>query len=397
MQSLCILGRQPKLGLAELESLFGSEHVTPFGNDFALSDVPSQEIPFDRIGGSIKLCRVIEQTPANDWRALEKRLLAVAPDLAQNAREGKITCGVSVYGGSVSEKDILATGLRLKKVIKSATGQSVRLVPNQPNETALTTAQILHNKLHTQNGLELVVAIHEGTTIIAKTVSEQNIIAYTKRDQNRPKRDARVGMLPPKLAQIIVNLAVGTLSEHKISTILDPFCGTGVLLQEAALMGYDVYGTDIAPRMIEYSAANLTWLNETHKLIPLKATLQTGDATTYEWKEPFQAVAAEGYLGQPFTGFPTEPKLREVTQTCNLIAKKFLQNLANQIPSGTRIAIGLPTWHKPNGTFVQLNLLDQLDDLGYNRLSFAHVSAEELLYYRPDQVVARQLLVITRK
>ena len=33
------------------------------------------------------------------------------------------------------------------------------------------------------------------------------LMAMLIRDQNRPKRDARVGMLPPKLAQIMINLA----------------------------------------------------------------------------------------------------------------------------------------------------------------------------------------------
>jgi hypothetical protein len=37
----------------------------------------------------------------------------------------------------------------------------------------------------------------------------QDIDAYAERDFERPMRDAFVGMLPPKLAQIMLNLAVG--------------------------------------------------------------------------------------------------------------------------------------------------------------------------------------------
>lgn len=397
MQSIFFLGRQPRLGIAELESLLGSEHIALLDEHYAVSDLAPETLPFSRIGGSVKLTRILKQLDTQDWRTIEKALLSLAPPTIPQNGEGKITCGVSVYGGTVNTKEILATGLRIKKALKSATGQSVRLVPNQAGEPALSSAQILHNKLHKQNGVEFVVIIHADKSIIARTIAEQDINAYARRDQNRPKRDARVGMLPPKLAQIIVNLAVGSAPEQQSYTILDPFCGTGVVLQEAALMGYNLYGSDIEQRMIEYTAANLTWLNETHSLTPLEANLEVGDATSHQWNEPFHAVAAEGYLGQPFTGFPTEAKLREVTQTCNLIAKKFLVNLAGQVPSGTRIAIGLPAWHKPNGNFVHLNMLDQLEELGYNRVSFAHVSAEELLYYRPNQVVARELLVITRK
>lgn len=395
MKTLLILGRQSNLGIAELESVVGADHIVPFGAGFALSDIPASEFPFNRLGGSMKLCSVLGSSNTTDWHSLEKEVIHHASSLQFGTADGKITCGLSIYGIAVGPKDIMASGLRIKKALKKATGRSVRLVPNQNELTALSSAQILHNGLTHQNGAEIVVIGGENKTFICRTVAEQDIIAYSRRDQNRPKRDARVGMLPPKLAQIILNLGVGQAQPP--FTVLDPFCGTGVVLQEAALLGYNLYGSDLEQRMIEYTAENLTWLNETHKLPPIDVTLQTGDATTHTWDEPFGAVAAEGYLGQPFTGFPSEPKLREVTHTCNQIAKGFLKNIAPQIASGTRLCIALPAWLHPNGRIERLKLLDQLSDLGYNRISFAHVSAEELLYYRPDQVVARDLLVITRK
>jgi len=226
-------------------------------------------------------------------------------------------------------------------------------------------------------------------------VREQDIAAYAARDQNRPKRDARVGMLPPKLAQIIVNLAAGA---EPTGTVLDPFCGTGVLLQEAALMGYGVYGSDLEPRMVDYTRKNLEWLQQEHSdLGPLQPQLEVGDATTYTWEPTPAIVACEGYLGQPFTGFPRPEKLREVTNTCNLIMKKFLRNAADQLEPGTRLCIGLPAWRRPDGSFEHLKLLDSLEEMGYNRVSFVHVEAPKLLYYRDDQFVARELLVITRK
>ena len=82
---------------------------------------------------------------------------------------------------------------------------------------------------------------------LVKLEGVQNISAYAMRDQKRPKRDAFVGMLPPKLAQIMINLALGD-QEPKDKLLLDPFCGTGVLLQEALLMGLKVYGTDLSQK-----------------------------------------------------------------------------------------------------------------------------------------------------
>ena len=57
-KSICILGRQPALGLAELESLYGAEHVRPLAGH-ALLDVPAEDIDFRRLGGTIKVARTI--------------------------------------------------------------------------------------------------------------------------------------------------------------------------------------------------------------------------------------------------------------------------------------------------------------------------------------------------
>ena len=52
-KSLFILGRQPAIGRAELESLLGAEHVQPVGEHMA-SDISPDEIDFARIGSSIR-------------------------------------------------------------------------------------------------------------------------------------------------------------------------------------------------------------------------------------------------------------------------------------------------------------------------------------------------------
>jgi len=390
-QSILLLGRQPMLGLAELESLYGN-HVIPFGENTALLDIPAEDIAFARLGGSSKLARVLTTLPGANWRRIEGTLLKLAPQLPR--AEGKFTLGLSVYGEITHLKDIQATALRLKKSIRAQDpSQSVRISQNK--SATLSSAQVIHDGLTSSKGAELIVVRSGDHVIIGQTVAEQDIEAYAARDQGRPKRDARVGMLPPKLAQIIINLATADTAG---ATLLDPFCGTGVVLQEASLMGYGVYGTDLEPRMIEYTEKNLRWLSGQYEsLANLAPQLEQGDATTHTWKPTPGIVACEGYLGQPFSGFPSSEKLREVSHTCNQIMKGFLKNIHSQIEPGTRLCIGLPAWRQKDGSFVHLNLLDSLEELGYNRISFVHVDAKDLLYYREDQFVARELLVITRK
>lgn len=411
MQSVMILGRQPRLGLAELESIYGAEALRSVGKQAAVVDIDPCLLAFDRLGGSVKFCKMLTTLDTIDWKAIEKFLIQVAPGHSQRLPEGKLLLGLSIVGFDISLKQLEATGLNIKKVVRK-TGRPVRLVPNKAAE--LNAAQVIHNKLTGPNGWELVF-IKDGTqTVVAQTIKVQDIESYTKRDRTRPKRDAKVGMLPPKLAQIIINLATGRLPEETLSNIcdipadqeipmvrldnqlLDPFCGTGVLLQEAALMGYDIYGTDLEKRMVEYSEQNLGWLSENYGLAPVCCRLETADATDHTWNEPVDMVASETYLGRPFTSSPDPETLARTIADCNLIIKKFLKNIAPQLKSGTRLCLAVPAWQTKPGQFKYLPLIDQIRDLGYNRISFEHIRDEKLLYYREDQIVARQLLVITR-
>jgi hypothetical protein len=126
-------------------------------------------------------------------------------------------------------------------------------------------------------------------------------------------------------------------------------------------------------------------------------SLEVGDATEHNWRRPFSAVATETYLGRPLSGWPNPEKLQEIIGTCNVIIHKFMRNLAAQTPAGTRLCLAVPAWQAPNGHLYHLPILDQLEVLGYNRVSFSWASEQEMVYRRPDQLVARELLVITRK
>lgn len=388
MKSLIILGRQPALGLAELESLYGAKVLCPVGPEAVLIDLEPNLIDFNRLGGSIKLTRVLAELPTTNWRDIEDYLVKTIGDQLKHVPEGKFKLGLSTYGLRVRANEINASALRLKKLIK-AEGRSVRVVPNKT--PALNSAQVLHNSLTGATGWELVFYRSGNKTILAQTVAEQDIEAYSRRDQNRPMRDAKVGMLPPKLAQIIINLTCPPTG----STVLDPFCGTGVVLQEALLMGYAVYGTDLEPRMIEYSRANLDWLHQ-QRDGNFDMRLEAGDATKHRWQMPSAlVVAGETYLGKPLSKEPTPELLHTIMEECDRIHRGTLDNLHRQLPKGTRLCLAVPAWRVKNG-FKHLRTLDYLRELGYNRIELKFARASELIYFREDQLVARELVILER-
>lgn len=387
---IAILGRQPAIGVAELEQTFGSDTVRWFSDNSAT--IKTDDFDISRLGGTLKAGRVVAELPVGDWHKTSTKIVQEYLRIWVRV-EGKITLGISVYGFDTNTRDVQKTGIILKQKLKK-NGVSLRLIPNP--ELALNSATSHHNKLGlSDNKVELIVVrARGGKIIIAESTGAQNITAYTRRDQQRPKRDAFVGMLPPKLAQIMINLA-HLPSPDSTTRILDPFCGTGVVLQEAALMGYDVYGTDLSDKMIDYSGVNLDWLKETHHVTP-KVTLFTADATSARWDDPIAAVVCEGYLGQPFSAPPSAVKLDQVRKNCQHIMASFLENISAQLEPGTPLCIAIPAWRDEQGRFTHLPLTQAVEKYGFKHIEFAGVERSDLMYYREDQIVARELLVLTK-
>lgn len=382
---IAILGRQPALGVAELEQLYGASSVRWFSDSSAIVDSP--KFDFNHLGGTQKAGRIVAEL-SGDWRKVSMRIVREYT-LAWADHQGKITLGLSAYGFTATAREVQKTGIILKSKLKEK-GVSLRLVPNA--EPALNTATSHHNKLGlSDNHVELlVVRAGNGKVVVAESVGAQNITDLASRDQARPRTDSFVGMLPPKLARMMINLT-GVASGR----VLDPFCGTGVLLQEAALLGFDVYGTDLSEKMVRYSTENLDWLTNRYSL-DSKVVIEQGDAMTHAWVGSLDAIATETYLGQPFSAPPSPAKLTEVRGNCNHIISEFLKNIAPQLDDGTPLCVAVPAWRDTTGNFTHLPLVKNLGKLGYKQITLQHVTAEQLLYYREDQVVAREILLLKR-
>src|SRR3954453_17438582 len=102
MQSVMILGRQPALGLAELESIYGAGALQPVGRQAVIVDVDPCLLAFDRLGGSTKFCKLLTVLGTTDWKEIEKFLLQVSPGHSESMPEGKMLLGLSVIGLEVS-------------------------------------------------------------------------------------------------------------------------------------------------------------------------------------------------------------------------------------------------------------------------------------------------------
>ena len=400
---IAILGRQPAIGVAELESVFGGEKIRVLNREVALID--SNKLNVSHFGSILKTGEIVHEIESTDWHKIKPIVLKKVLDDNKKANS-KITIGISTYSVRTSPREISDLLSKIKQSAKKD-GISIRIIDGR--KLSLSTAISHNNKLGlSDKKREIIIASSKNKTFIALSEGSQNISAYARRDQNRPKRDAFVGMLPPKLAQTMINLGAGE-NQPQIQAlfgkktfenpeILDPFCGTGTVLQEATLKGFEVFGTDLSDKMIDFSQENLDWFKQEFRPHGKIGKIYQADATHEKWDfaPKLSTVVCETYLGQPFSAPPSPKKLAEVRENCNRIISNFLKNLARQIPEGTQICIAVPAWKNQNGNFSHLPLIDFLEELGYNRREFMRVKPQDLIYYRENQVVARELLVLIR-
>ena len=151
-----------------------------------------------------------------------------------------------------------------------------------------------HPKVNLKNpSTILFFSFHKNKIIILKEIKKLKHTFEQRKSHKTPV--LRPIAMHPKLARTMVNLL------HPAKTITDPFCGTGTILVEAALMKLHPIGYDIDPQMISLSKKNL-------KHQKLKAKLKQADATKIKAKSiatelPFARNTKKQDLIQLYTNF----------------------------------------------------------------------------------------------
>lgn len=372
--TLFILGSHRTLSIAELFMRYPKGKFVAVGQDWALMDLPIElgQKDLDALGGTIKVAKVLEEVTGGNVNNV------LASTLAQRDTGTKIEYGVSVYG--IAERQLRPLLIGLKKTLQKSEIKS-RFINN--NFQNITAAQY---KSIRGKGVEYLV-VKEGTRHwVAETVGMQDIDAYSKRDYGKPFRDMKMGMLPPKLAQILINLTGVS------GTIWDPFCGSGALVMEGLLMGHPMLGSDIHAERVEGAKKNIEWARVEFG-IKVSSELLQHDATKSHTLF-FDAIAAEADLGMPHSQQIRPDILGKIISDLDQLYIRFFQNL-KAMKCNKPVVIALPFFRHADGReqFME-KTLRSVEDLGFERTPLLPeiLKAEDRLslrYSRPDQSVGR--------
>ena len=372
-----LLGRAERLSVHEIRAtLVRSGHqIDTLTVTSGVALVKATPIPdatwFASLGGSVKFGAVVGE-PLTDERAMRSVLVeAIGADA---------TIGLSILGGKLSA-GVVASGLKhdidtLRRFVVSGDG------------SALSAAQ--SKGIRSDKGSEWLVLVDQGSYRVIQIQAVQDIDELTRRDRELPVADAKRGMLPTKLARMMVNIALGEQSSAS-PVLLDPFCGTGRTLIEALLVGARILGSDIDQAAIDASRENLTWAAETYHLTEYDAdqvlTSPIDKVGTLFSPGTIDAIATEPFLGPPLVRLPTAPEreslFRQLTPTYDALLH------AGQLllkPGGRLVAVFPLIQNESLGA----HFVDRFPRFGYHLLDSIPVA-------RSDQLIARDIVLLEKQ
>ena len=416
MRHFLVLGTHPLLSLAEARAVLGGDkpeiidNIAIFCAKGASASGGEREDwdgawLQDRLAGTVKLGDIVADI---SLKQLSPERLADL--IEQHPRAERILFGLTLLGEGQSRFNKLA--LQLKKELK-ARGKASRWVTGDEGEIA--TAAVSKLKLTTE-GYDFVIALTRNRAYVGLTAQIQNIDAWSRRDFGRPFRDPATGMLPPKLARLMVNLGVThhalRITQHQ--TILDPFCGGGTILMEAALMKTGpLIGSDIDPRQVEGSKKNLDWLvvngliDQTTRT-QIRLLTHPAESIDSKLENPVDAVVTEGFLGKPLQGNEPLAFLEKSKREIEALWIASLKSFAKILKPGGRIVAVWPvfTVSAKGGCAsgakictVAVDLKNKIHELGYrlmNPLEGWTSKPATLTYSRPDQHVKRNIVILEK-
>lgn len=387
-----ILGTHPDWSVAEIAAVLGEQGLF-WQNERILikkdADIVADSL-IKRLGGVLKIGQIEAFVPIGiPFPKLAKQCAQLLAEKAARG-EGKLVFGLSDQGvGGRFAADRL--GLNIKKELK-ALDISSRLVTSRERE--LSSVVVGQNKLLSK-GAELIFFRHQQDLFIVRTLAIQPFKDLSRRDFGRPARDDHSGMLPPKLAQMLINCAAQPSYE---GLLLDPFCGSGTIITEAMLLGYqNLMGTDLSERAVKDSRVNAEWIRELYDL-EVRPKFHIKNATRLDQflkPKSVDTIVTEPYLG-PQRGLND---IEAVKAELQVLYAQALNNFYQILKPGGRVAMVWPVFFGKEFIKPSLDkwkivsaMPEKFKQLPWVKLTYR----DTLLYHREGQRVWRELIILEK-
>lgn len=365
-----VLGHEPDLSFVEIKSIaqkyfaIDTQQLHQQKNLAILQTTNEINAPawIELLGGTQKILRAITTThDTNPIITITKHL-----QLAQI--EGKLVFSLSGDEAKTRAKEV-------KKRLKDI-GRSVRYV--EPKNAAT----VEYNHLIGKKG---DITISHGSVWF--TVALQPFADFAHRDYGRPMADSKRGMLPPKLARMMINIA-GKSPDEKL---YDPFCGLATVLAEGYMLGYSsLIGSDIDNMAIDQAKENMNWLINSvgRKIEPKLFTHDATQETTLQ-KESVDIIVTEPYLGKPIRGHEDISEIKSSARGLKNLYTKSFRSFHTALKKEATVLFIFPSFICDDEIVTTISI-KEIESLGYKYEPFSD-TLPFLRYHREKQFIARDI------
>jgi len=370
MLYLFFLGRDPELSLIELESFLETKNY-----EFSLKEHHREIALFEikkfnpncikELGGVLRIAEVISNS--HDLNEVELNLKKA-----------------DIYHGSANKINYYITNFKsnlisffeswLKDYFKEIKLKAI--MKKNPDPSDLIKKDIPNTNL------DFVLFKNN----IGKTISLYDPLELKKRDLGRPNVDY-LKSTSLRLAKILVNLT----KVKETQTLLDPFCGSGTILQEAMLKNINVVGIDSEGNSITQTKSNLEWLNKTYNT-KAKFNLFKSDSSMLSniLKTKVDGIATEPYMGPYIRKLPTMEQGRRLVMELTILYDNVLRESFKVLKDNGRFVIIIPKIRTLQNKDVSINFKDLTA-----RNGFGIVYAPIAYNYRKSKIL-REIYVLEK-
>lgn len=389
-----VLGRNAEISVAEINAVCKShnwtfEEVLKTREVYILdSDNLDTVVLHKVLGGTVKIGEVVSVSHIDN---IEETLDFDLLSEILHTKEGKVQFGISVYDGGVRqdleylERSISPLCKSIKRELRN-NDMSVRFAFN--TERYLSSVVVTKDKL-IEKGAEILLIPTTQGVIIGKILSVQEFEAFSDRDYGRPVRDMKSGVMPPKLARMMINLS--EISQDHV--LLDPFCGSGTMLQEAILLGFtEIIGRDVSEKAIKDTKENLKWLFENMSL-SARVDVKQGSVTelSKHINNQVHVIVTEPYLG-PTLHKPAERY--EAQKTENELKTLYLNAFRefSKILSKDGVVVFILPAFMRFGKTQYMDIISGIEKLGFKQENISQNGRGTILYGNKYDFVLREIV-----
>lgn len=323
MLYLFFLGRDFELSKLEIESLLENK-----GINFKIADESKkivlidcdklQQKIIDEFGGVIKIAEVISSSGRID-------------QIEDNLEKANIYSGNS----NKTEYYIDAFNTNLLSFVEDYLKEYFKTIKVKALYKGSKEPSKLINKSILDKGINIIIF----KNCIGRVIAITNPGELKRRDLSRPEVDY-MKVISIRLAKILINIA----QVKKNEVLLDPFSGSGTILQEALLKGINVIGIDSDKESIKQAKANLDWLISEYNIKNnfQLINLDCRKLVSVVKENSVNGVVTEPYMGPYIRKLPTMNEAKKLVVDLSGLYYSLLGNLKKVVKKNGKIVIIIP-------------------------------------------------------